>query len=437
MSRLHYETLTPLVTQDVTAVTPYLAMLMLRNVATDGWVFVDPIDPGRRSQPGCIIASPSFPGEAPDVDQNYVYNWTRDAALVALEIATGTDPVLSIGAVQHLTDWLGFAADCQTNGTGPLDRGSWRIDATARDWSDQADGPALRIVAALAALPLLDPDGRDSAGKVIGRDLDFLITAYTGSTTDLWEEKVGHSIFTRSVQLRAFRALADTPYAPPHNSDIDRAIEWLQTALDQHWDAAAGLYRCLLDAGDVGDRDPAVDVILAAVVGALDPWDPRLLATAAKIRAQWADPASPVAYPVNAEDATRGIGPLVGRYPDDRYDGDMTDSQTSLGHPWALCTAAFATLYYRVAANPERLTALAADRLAGPFFAQAGVQAEASAAQMASRLRDAGDRMLQAVLFHSDHLELSEQFDAHTGYEKSVRNLTWSYAAYLAALRAR
>jgi hypothetical protein len=31
----------------------------------------------------------------------------------------------------------------------------------------------------------------------------------------------------------------------------------------------------------------------------------------------------------------------------------------------------------------------------------------------------------------------SEQFDGITGYEKSVRNLTWSYAAFLSAVRAR
>ena len=43
--------------------------------------------------------------------------------------------------------------------------------------------------------------------------------------------------------------------------------------------------------------------------------------------------------------------------------------------------------------------------------------------------------MLAAVLYHSDHLELSEQFDRDSGYEKSVRNLTWSYAAFLSAVR--
>lgn len=45
--------------------------------------------------------------------------------------------------------------------------------------------------------------------------------------------------------------------------------------------------------------------------------------------------------------------------------------------------------------------------------------------------------MLRAIVFHSDHVELSEQFDAVTGFEKSVANLSWSYAAFLSAVRAR
>ena len=45
--------------------------------------------------------------------------------------------------------------------------------------------------------------------------------------------------------------------------------------------------------------------------------------------------------------------------------------------------------------------------------------------------------MLYAIIFHSNHLELSEQFDGTTGYERSVRDLTWSYAAFLAAVRAK
>jgi glucoamylase len=58
-------------------------------------------------------------------------------------------------------------------------------------------------------------------------------------------------------------------------------------------------------------------------------------------------------------------------------------------------------------------------------------------ADVITKLQDAGDAMLAAVIYHSDHLELSEQFDGVTGYEKSVKNLTWSYAAFLSAVRAR
>ncbi|MFF5227978.1 hypothetical protein [Dactylosporangium sp. NPDC000521] len=45
--------------------------------------------------------------------------------------------------------------------------------------------------------------------------------------------------------------------------------------------------------------------------------------------------------------------------------------------------------------------------------------------------------MMRAVVYHSDDLEISEQFDGTTGYERSVHNLTWSYASCLSAMRAR
>ena len=48
-----------------------------------------------------------------------------------------------------------------------------------------------------------------------------------------------------------------------------------------------------------------------------------------------------------------------------------------------------------------------------------------------------GDQMLMALVYHSDHLELSDQFDAWTGYEKSVSNLSWSHASFLSAVRAK
>jgi glucoamylase len=128
------------------------------------------------------------------------------------------------------------------------------------------------------------------------------------------------------------------------------------------------------------------------------------------------------------------LGPLLGRYPGDIYDG----GSDSLGrHPWPLCTANFAQLYYELATEIVGGAALPLDELSAPFFAQIGVTAETAPDVAVGALQDAGDAMLRAVVHHSDHLELSEQFDGSSGYEKSVRDLTWSYASFLSAVRAR
>jgi glucoamylase len=102
-----------------------------------------------------------------------------------------------------------------------------------------------------------------------------------------------------------------------------------------------------------------------------------------------------------------------------------------------LCSANFAELYYKVAGALKQDEEILSDALARPFFDQAQVAADAAPEAAAAQLRDAGDRILKALVRHSDHLALSEQFDADSGYEKSVHDLTWSYAAYLSAMRAR
>jgi glucoamylase len=44
---------------------------------------------------------------------------------------------------------------------------------------------------------------------------------------------------------------------------------------------------------------------------------------------------------------------------------------------------------------------------------------------------------MRAIVFHSDHLELSEQNDRDNGFSLSVRSLTWSYSSFIAAARTR
>jgi glucoamylase len=459
MPALHYERVQAALPQtSVAAVAPYLLQLMVRNIATDGFAFVDPTTAGspapRVSRPGCVIASPSYPATLTSIDQNYVHHWVRDAAITVMELAH--QPLaLQPGAVdQRLCDYVAFSKACRDN-TPPESfyRAAYQIDGTPRPWTDQKDGPALQNLAFVDALPLLDDTSRATAKALAQVNLDRIVADWSDDSDKYnpWEEAIGPSFFARAVQLRCLREVQGTNtlgLTPP--ADLAAVVSDLAAALDSHWDAGAGHYVSVLGAtlppgspSDLSGYDPNSDVVSACAYGAVPCTDPRLLATAAKVRATY-EAGGACAYPINAADDGLDMGPLIGRYPSDVYDGNVGKdrSQPTRGHPWALCTANFAELYYRVAKAFESAGGVGHDGLTAQFFDQVGLAAEvvndaAQGQSVAQRLRAAGDRMLRAIIYHSDHYELSEQFDATTGYEKSVTNLTWSYAAYLSAVRAR
>jgi glucoamylase len=412
---------------DLATIAQHMFALMLRNVASDGFVFADPTNPGSFSRPGCVIASPSYPDDLAVVNQNYVFNWTRDAAVTAMELVAANMPT-----AQPLIDYVTFAAVCQDSGAPTVARASYTIEGNPRQWSDQSDGPALQTLAVLKAYPRLDGPSKAVAQAVIAKDLAYLLGAYQSTTVNLWEEQTGASLFARAVQLRCFQQIEANTLGIPVPPGTGAAITWLQGALQDHWDG--NIYRSILPAPP--GYDPNSDVVIAAVYGALPYTDTKLLATAASLRRQWADPTSPSFYPINGADEQRGLGPLLGRYPGDSYDGDTQDHVVG-GHPWALCSCHLAEVYYQVANAIAGTQTIPLDSLSAPFFDQVGVGSQTTPAAAVAALQTAGDQLLQAIVFHSDHLELSEQFDGAGGFEKSVRNLTWSYAAFLSAVRAR
>jgi glucoamylase len=418
---------------DLTAVAKYMFWLMYRNVASDGLVFDDPVNPGIVSAPGCVLASPSWENSATHVTQDYVYHWTRDAAIVAIELARAyADGTLPDN--QALVDYVRFSQTCQQS-AGDFDRACFFINGTQRPWTNQSDGPALQTIALLAMYRQLDPATQATAVRLIEANLNYLRDAYRGQTFNLWEEEQGYSFFTRSVQLRCFQAIAANTVGVDVPAWLPEALTWLISALETHWNGE--VYQSVLPVPTDyrAPYDPNIDIVQAAIYGAESVTDPKLLATAAALRAQWADPGSKYFYPINGADAADGLGPLLGRYPGDVYDGDT--SQRAGDHPWALTTANFAELYYRVAGKILSSATVAADPLSATFLAQVGVTSATAPLNAVAALRSAGDAMLRAVVYHSDHFELSEQFDADTGFEKSVANLSWSYAAFLSAVRAR
>jgi glucoamylase len=437
MGTLQYSLVKPAVAQsDLTSIGPYMFWLMFRNVASDGLVFEDPVNAGVLSQPGCILASPSFPNSTTHLNQDYVFNWTRDSAIAAVELAAGPLPTS-----QPLIDYVQFAQTCQNSASriGHLDRASFFINGNPRDTSDQADGPALQILAILRMYAQLDAPTQAAASAVIAANLNFLHNAYQGETVNLWEEEFGASFFARSVQLKCFEAIAANTLGIGVPGWLSTAIPWLQNALASHWNGQ--YYQSLLPvpADSRAPYDPNIDIVSAAIYGAVPVTDTKLLATAALLRSQWADPASTNYYPINGADqrlSSGPVGPLLGRYPGDTYDGDTADPPVR-DHPWAVSTANFAELYYRLAKQITTTGTVPLDNLSASFFGQIGVGASTTPMDAAASLESHGDQMLQALVYHSDHFELSEQFDATSGFEKSVSDLSWSYASFLSAVRAK
>jgi len=422
---------------DLPTVAQYMFALMLRNVSREGYAFTDPTDPSQFSKPGCIIASPSYQASLPTVDQDYVFNWTRDAAVTAMELAAADLPTN-----QPLIDYVTFAQTCQTSGP-PIGYACYTIEGRQRpNWSEQSDGPALQTRAILQMYAKLDPPTQSVAGQVIAADIGYLLGVYQRPTRNLWEERDGYSFFARAAQLRCFTDLANNNLGIPVPAGVTEAIGWLRARLPEHWNSTENVYvtfggpESTQNPPCTPGYDPNIDILMASVYGAIPSTDTRLLATAARIRSQWTDQASPFRYPINSSDEARGLGPLMGRYPDDTYDGDSAPPN-EVGHPWVPCTATFAELYYRLAIAIRDQHAIPLDPLSAPFFRPLGIDGTTSLTDAADLLDAAGDRMLAALIFHSDHLELSEQLDRTTGFEKSVANLSWSYAAFLSAVRAR
>jgi glucoamylase len=409
---------------------------MLRNVATDGYVFADPFTP-IFSLPGCIIASPSYSATAPGVDQDYIYHWTRDAAIVGLEMAQAPLPFNVPAFIQHyLDEFVIFSKTCQDNTGGNIDHASFNINGTMRqNWGDQSDGPALQSLAVLAAYAQLTDPVKAIAEALVQRNLDFLLTnnKYQSATINLWEETFGLSFFTHAVHLKFFEVVMATlpglpGIMPPGKTpnDVTNAINWLNNAMQAHWFPNDNFYHSILQASGRG-ANLNVDVVMAAIYGSVPGGitDNKLLSSAAAVRAFYENGDT---FPVNSD---VGHGPMIGRYPGDVYVG--------WNNPWLLCTANFAEFYYRVA---NEIAADAAkfviDSLTGAFYQQVGITDQNTPpATVVDALRAAGDRMMSGVLYHSDHFELSEQIDRVSGYERSVLDLTWSYAAFLSAARAR
>ena len=267
---------------DLSVVAQHMYMLMMRNVASDGYIINEPVN-NAPSKPGCIIAAPSYPRHTPGVDQDYVFNWVRDAAITAMEIAAASVPDAHVGGAQALLDYVAFARLCQQNAGPTVGHACFTVDGQPRPWTEQSDGPALQTLAVLQAYSRLDAATKAVADELIRNNLAYLLGEYQNPTTNLWEEHSGLSFFARSVQLRCFKEVAANTLGIPAPAGVGAAVNWLTDALTHHWNGTC--YVSLLAPPAPGDAaqpalpasagyDANIDIVCAASTARAHRHDP-------------------------------------------------------------------------------------------------------------------------------------------------------------------
>jgi glucoamylase len=274
-------------------------------------------------------------------------------------------------------------------------------------WSrPQQDGAAMGALAALRfwqAGTSSSGAARARLGAMIRRDLDYTLGRCGAPGFDIWEEEFGHHYYTRLVQATALRdgaGWAREQGDDARQAEYGEAAAQLEAGLETFW-SDAGFYRSRL-AGPTVSEGKALDfaVILAVLHagragGRHSVLDERVEATFARLAALFAED-----YLLNRGHAAP--------FAFGRFRGDVYYS----GGAYYFSSFGAADYLYRRAAALRG--AAAADALAR------------------------GDAIMAALRRHiPDSGELSEQFDRTTGAQTSARNLTWSYAALLAAAAAR
>jgi len=377
---------------------------------------------------GSVLASPVIANWDPEPD--YFFHWLRDSAIVmrtVVELAVhARDAAARLRWTRHFEDFVAFSLrlarlegrdlDSFADRTDPGFRQFLRPDAEicvlAGDrllgeprfnpdgtvdvlrWSrPQYDGPALRALACLKYLAA--GFGRSADLEALLRlDLDFT-ARYAGETCiGPWEEadENAHHYYVAAVQLGALvhgRGFLGAP--------AEAAEARLRADLGRHWSEGQEVYAAIWPFTGKARDDLVDSAILLAVLdadlaeGPHSVADPRVWRTLAALEDVFARE-----FPIN-----RGrTAPALGRSRRDRYFG---------GGAWYVTTLAAATLNYRRATRDGDARYLAR-----------------------------GDAFMATVrdLTPPDR-HLSEQVDRASGVPASARDLTWSYAAFVAAAHDR
>ncbi|CEH13617.1 glucoamylase [Ceraceosorus bombacis] len=405
---------------------------------------------------GCMIASPSRPEDRPggkDENESYYFQWSRDSGLCARallgalvraeeghQIGIENEEAQDLHEIFRNFVEMSIKLQSLPNPSGTYEAGGlgepkFNVDGSAfqASWGrPQNDGPALRALAALRYAIFLQntrpgskevdayisdrlwaPASAPSSRTLIRDDLDYVARVWeTENSFELWEEVEAasspldggghfHVLMSQKGALEAGAAFAKTPLI----ADEGRSQSW-----DGHY---------------VGNHS---DV--------WSPWSERAAATLYRALIAFQS-----VYKIN-EGYSLEDGILVGRYPEDVYNG----VEQSIGHPWFLTTHATAELLYITATHWLAIHHVEITAISLPLYklfdphAKVGKHEQGSSGfRNAIRgLRALADKQLERcreVLLAEGRMD--EQIERFTGKQRGARHLSWSYASYLSCYDAR
>jgi glucoamylase len=404
---------------------------------------------------GAVIASPSTR------DPDYFFYWVRDGALVMDTVVNlykrESDPKLKGKYLGIIKDFIRFTdANQRTQTITGLGEPKYHADGRSfvGPWGrPQNDGPALRAITLIRYAEYLISKGKKSeisnllyrteipAESVIKRDLEYVSHHWAVPSFDLWEEVLGDHFYTRMVQRRALimgrdfaRSMNDHGAANWYGKQAALIEKSILKFRDQKRNFIKTT-RKRVGGLDYKSSNLDVAVILASnhslggdiFFGPNDEW---VLATAHKLTKSFRK-----IYKVN-HDTSKGVG--FGRYPEDQYYG---------GNPWFLTTLAIAEYYYRSIRHARRTGGFKVTKVSKEFFDY--LESRWGSMNPACLKKSKNGFYAYAMMMEADFLlkrvkahahpngTMDEQFERRTGFMKSARDLTWSYASFITAMWQR
>ncbi|TRM69210.1 glycoside hydrolase family 15 and carbohydrate-binding module family 20 [Schizophyllum amplum] len=398
---------------------------------------------------GVIIASPSTS------DPDYLYTWTRDAALVSRllvdQYTQGTDTSLQTVIEQYISAQATLQHVDNPSGsytTGGLGEPKFNIDLSAFTgaWGrPQRDGPALRAITMITYGNYLLSSGNDSyvtdtLWPIVQADLDYVVSYWNQTGFDLWEEVSSSSFFTTAEQHEALRlgttfatAIGETSSASSYDTQADNVLCFMQS----YWNSGQGYMtantgggRSGIDANSVLTSIHTFDIEAGCDSVTFQPCSDRALSNL-KV---YVDSFRGL-YSINSAGSTDPI--LTGRYKEDSYYN---------GNPWYLTTFAVAEQLYDALTTWDSIGSLDVTSPSLAFFQQfdssiAAGTYEATSDEyttLTTAIRTWADGFLEVLAdFTPSDGGLAEQVDKSSGNPTSAADLTWSYASAITAFDAR